>query len=214
VDHEVSHRALTQPAIRYPARAVTTADAHHTELWLLRHGETAWSRSGQYTGRTDLPLTPEGEQQAIAAGVTLRGHSFDRVYTSPLQRARRTAELAGFPGAIRLPEAMEWDYGDYEGHTGDSLRAVDPTYLLWTHEIPRGESLADVAARADLVVEQFRSSSLRSVLLVSHGHFLRILAARWLGLPAPCAQHFSLATARICTLGWDHGLPAIVRWGL
>lgn len=191
-----------------------TTDAPFPELWLLRHGETAWSRSGQYTGRTDLPLTPEGEQQAIAAGVTLRGQTFDRIYTSPLQRARRTAELAGFPDAIRLPEAIEWDYGDYEGRTGDSLRAIDPTYLLWTHEIPRGESLADVAARADCIIEALRSPGLHRVLLVSHGHFSRILAARWLGLPATCAQHFSLATAKICTLGWDHGLPAIVRWGL
>lgn len=193
---------------------MTPADTHLPQLWLLRHGETAWSRSGQYTGRTDLPLTPEGEQQAVSAGITLRGQTFDRVYTSPLQRARQTAELAGFPDATPLPDAMEWNYGDYESHTGDSLRAADPTYLLWTHAIPHGESLADVAARADLVITRVRDSGLRSLLLVSHGHFSRILAARWLGLPATCAQHFSLATGKVCTLAWDHGLPAIVRWGL
>ena len=189
-------------------------DAAMPHLWLLRHGETAWSRSGQYTGRTDLPLTEEGERQALAAGEVLRGVAFDRIYTSPLQRAARTAELTDFPDATPLPDALEWHYGDYEGHTGDMLRARDPSYLLWTHAIPGGESLAEVAARADLVIARVRGSGLRRTLLVSHGHFSRILAARWLGLPAGCAQHFPLATAKVCTLGWDHELPALLRWGL
>jgi broad specificity phosphatase PhoE len=198
-------------------------------LWLLRHGETEWSRSGRYTGLTDLDLTAAGEQQALAAGRRLSGISFDAVLTSPLRRARRTAELAGFPGAEVVPFAHEWDYGDYEGITSAEIRAKDPSYLIWTHGVAGGESIGQVADRADHVIAKVLDSSSspgfaapdavpggtrRNVLLVAHGHFLRVLAARWLDLDPVEGRHFVLGTAAVCTLGWDKRTPAITGWNV
>ncbi|MDP5226856.1 MULTISPECIES: histidine phosphatase family protein [Arthrobacter] len=188
------------------------ADLPH--LWLLRHGETEWSRSGQYTGRTDLPLTEEGERQALRAGEVLRGVQFRQVLTSPLQRARRTAELAGFPGAEREPDAMEWDYGDYEGVDSADVRAKNPSYLIWDDGVPNGETIREVAARADRIVERVRAGGAGNVLVVAHGHFCRILTARWLDLDPGEGRHFLLGTARVCTLGWDKRTPAVMSWGL
>jgi len=189
------------------------------KLWLLRHGETEWSRSGQYTGLTDLPLTPEGEDQARSARPALLGNHFDLVLTSPLQRARRTAELAGYPDAEVEPNAVEWNYGDYEGINSAVVRAENPGYLIWDSGVPNGESLAQVAARADAIVDRVREpqpdgSVAANVLLVAHGHFLRILTARWLGLDAGEGRHFVLGTAKVCTLGWDKMTPAVEQWGL
>lgn len=189
------------------------------KLWLLRHGETEWSRSGQYTGLTDMPLTLEGEEQARSARATLTGTDFDLVLTSPLQRARRTAELAGFPDAEVEPNAVEWDYGDYEGINSAVVRAENPGYLIWDDGVPNGEALAQVAARADAIVARARGplpdgSLPANVLLVAHGHFLRIVAARWLNLDAGEGRHFLLGTAKVCTLGWDKKTPAIEQWGL
>ncbi|MCG2623656.1 histidine phosphatase family protein [Arthrobacter sp. I2-34] len=211
-------------------------------LWLMRHGETEWSRSGQYTGLTDLELTPAGEQQAVAAGRKLAGISFDTVLTSPLRRARRSAELAGFPGAEVVPFAHEWDYGDYEGISSAAIRAKDPSYLIWTHGVPGGETIAQVAGRADRVIARVLEGSSgprpaapegaaaappdpsvpgsapapqqRNVLLVAHGHFLRILAARWLRLEPVEGRHFVLGTAAVCSLGWDKRTPAITGWNV
>ncbi|MEE1621512.1 histidine phosphatase family protein [Zafaria sp. Z1313] len=190
-------------------------------LWLLRHGETEWSRSGQYTGLTDLPLTAEGEEQARGAGGRLAavreaGTAFDLVMTSPLQRARRTAELAGFPDAEQVPWAHEWDYGGYEGVNSADVRAENPSYLIWDDGVPGGETLEQVGARADSVIDRVRTELAGggNALLVSHGHFSRVVTARWLGLDAGYGRHFILGTAGLCRLGWDKRSPAIEAWGL
>ncbi|MDJ0320983.1 histidine phosphatase family protein [Pseudarthrobacter sp. PS3-L1] len=188
--------------------------AARPQLWILRHGETEWSKSGQYTGLTDIPLTVEGERQAVDARKVLEGIDFDLILTSPLRRARRTAELAGFPEAELEPQAVEWDYGDYEGISSDLIRKDNPDYLIWNDGVPNGESLAQVAARADRIVERVLESKLDNVLVVAHGHFSRILTARWLGLAPDEGRHFVLGTAKVCTLGWDKKTPAIVRWGI
>ncbi|MBT8160888.1 MULTISPECIES: histidine phosphatase family protein [Arthrobacter] len=180
----------------------------------MRHGETEWSKSGQYTGLTDLPLTVEGEQQAVEARKVLEGIDFDLVLTSPLRRARRTAELAGFPDAVHEPLAVEWDYGDYEGISSDLIRKDNPNYRIWTDGVPNGETLESVAARADKIIARVRESEMDNVLIVAHGHFSRVLTARWLELDAIEGQHFLLGTAKVCTLGWDKRTPVVLRWGL
>lgn len=185
-----------------------------TRLWLLRHGETEWSKSGQYTGLTDLPLTAEGEEQARSARKTLDGVDFGLVLTSPLQRARRTAELAGFPDAQPEPNAVEWDYGDYEGVRSADIRKENPDYLIWNDGVPHGETLEHVGERADRIVARVLTAGVENTLVVAHGHFCRILAARWLGLPAASGRHFILGTAEACRLGWDKKTPAIEAWGL
>ncbi|WP_434616383.1 histidine phosphatase family protein [Arthrobacter sp. A5] len=199
--------------------ATRSSETAPPKLWLLRHGETEWSRSGQYTGLTDLPLTELGEEQALSAKAALRGVDFDLVLTSPLQRARRTAGIAGFPDAIVEPAAHEWDYGDYEGINSAEVRAENPGYLIWKDGVPNGETLAQVASRADGIIARVLSTQpdgamVGNALLVAHGHFLRVLAARWLELDAFEGRHFLLGTAKICTLGWDKRTPAIEQWGL
>lgn len=193
------------------------------KLWLLRHGETEWSRSGQYTGLTDLPLTPHGEEQALAARPALAGTDFDLVLSSPSQRARRTAELAGFPDAVVEPLAHEWDYGDYEGVNSAEVRRQRPGYLIWEDGVPGGETIEQVAARAEAVIARILApqtegplagSVVQNALVVSHGHFSRVLTARWLQFPATEGRHFVLGTAKVCTLGWDKQTPAIEQWGL
>ncbi|AJT42268.1 histidine phosphatase family protein [Psychromicrobium lacuslunae] len=193
------------------------------KLWLLRHGETEWSRSGQYTGLTDLPLTERGEEQARSARPALAAVNFDLVLSSPLQRARRTAELAGYPQAELEPLAHEWDYGEYEGVNSAQVRQERPGYLIWKDGVPGGETIDQVAARADAVIARVISPQtdgpcagevVRDALLVAHGHFLRILTARWLELDAREGKHFVLGTAKVCTLGWDKHTPAIEQWGL
>lgn len=190
-------------------------------LWLVRHGETEWSRSGQYTGLTDLPLTAEGEAQARKAGQTLAaardaGAEFSLVMTSPLQRARHTAELAGFPDAELVDDAHEWDYGDYEGIRSADIRAKNPGFLIWDQGVPGGETIEQVGARAERIVQRVRTELADggNALLFSHGHFSRILAATWLGLGARQGRHFLLGTAEVCRLGWDKKTPAVEAWGL
>ncbi|WP_104167562.1 histidine phosphatase family protein [Arthrobacter sp. SX1312] len=195
-------------------------------LWLLRHGETEWSRDGRYTGLTDLPLTGYGEEQALAAREHLQGVEFDLVVTSPLQRAVRTAELAGFPDAEVLPYAHEWDYGDNEGLNSARVRAENPDYLIWNDGAPHGETLDQVAERADRVIARVQAgcgtaadndpgaTPVQNALLVAHGHFLRIVAARWLQFGGIEGRRFVLGTAAVCALGWDKHTPAIVHWNL
>ncbi|MGD9694121.1 MAG: histidine phosphatase family protein [Thermoleophilia bacterium] len=181
------------------------------EAWLVRHGETEWSRSGRHTGRTDVPLTEAGEAAARAVRDRLAGERFDLVLVSPALRARRTCEIAGFGDvAVVDPDAWEWDYGDYEGRTTADIRRAEPGWSVWTDPMPGGESLDAVAARADRVVARARAAG--RTLVVSHGHLLRILAARWLGMPPAAGAHLVLGTATLSTLGWERETPALLRW--
>jgi len=183
-------------------------------VYLARHGETAWSLSGQHTGRTDLPLTEGGERNARALGVRLRGLVFAKVFTSPLQRAAHTCDLAGFGNAAeRDPDLMEWDYGEYEGRRTAEIHVERPDWQLFRDGCPGGESPAGIGARADRVVRQVRAVA-GDVLLFSSGHFLRVLAARWLGLESAGGRYLLLGTAALCILGYEHNLsePAIRLW--
>ena len=180
----------------------------------MRHGETEWSASGQHTSRTDLPLTPVGEQQARSLSAALADHRFQLVLSSPRRRARRTAELAGFQPEIDQ-DLAEWDYGDLEGLTIDQIRARYPGWTIWTGPWPGGEQPSEVAARADRVVGRALGLAHGARALVfAHGHFLRALAARWLGLAATDGRLFSLGTATMSELGWEHGQPDIEHWNM
>jgi probable phosphoglycerate mutase len=190
-----------------------------SELILLRHGETEWSRSGRHTGLTDLPLTTVGEDQARAAAKLLAGRTFGAVYTSPLTRAVRTAELAGLTGGVEDPDLLEWDYGGYEGVTTDEIHEGRPGWYLWDdgvvpgdHEHP-GEGIDQVGARVDRVLARVRPTLAdgegEDVCLVAHGHVLRILCARWLGLPPRDGRFFRLDTATVTRLGFEHARPVI-----
>jgi probable phosphoglycerate mutase len=182
------------------------------EIWLIRHGETAWSATGQHTGRTDLPLTPRGVEEALEVRARLQGVEFDAVICSPLVRAVETCRIAGLLDRAEIvAEAMEWDYGDLNGRTRAEVRAEMPGWVIWEGPVPNGETLEEVAARAEFVLRKIRRAG-RRVAVFAHGHFLRILTARWLGLPPASAKHFALATARVSVLGYDYGIPAIVRW--
>jgi putative membrane protein len=183
-------------------------------IYMVRHGETAWSRSGQHTGRTDLPLTESGERNARALGERLRGLSFAKVLTSPSQRAVKTCELAGFAGAAEPdPDLAEWDYGRYEGRRTAEILAERPDWRLFRDGCPGGESPAEIGARADRVVSRVRAVP-GNILVFSSAHILRVLAARWLGLEPAGGRHFLLGTASLSVLGYEHNLaePAIRLW--
>lgn len=176
------------------------------QVYLVRHGETAWTISGQHTGRTDIPLTERGEGDAQELRARLRGLSFAKVFTSPLQRARRTGELAGFGESAEAdPDLMEWDYGAYEGRRTVDIRAERPGWHLFEDGCPGGETLVEVSRRADRVIARMRALE-SDVLVFAHRDILRILSARWVALPALEARRLYLATASVSTLGFDHGL--------
>jgi len=182
--------------------------------YLARHGETAWSLSGQHTGVTDLPLTERGEANARRLAAPLQGVTFAKVLTSPLQRAARTCELAGFgTNADRDPDLVEWNYGAYEGRTSADIHREQPGWDLFRDGCPEGESPGEIASRADRVVDKVRAVA-GNVLLFSSGHFLRVLAARWLGLPAGAGRCFLLGTASVSALGYEHtrSQPVIRLW--
>jgi probable phosphoglycerate mutase len=181
------------------------------DVWLVRHGETEWSRDGRHTGTTDLPLTETGEAAARELAPRLAGETFALVLTSPLERARRTAALAGFPAAKVDADLMEWTYGDYEGVTTDEIRETVPGWTVWTHPSPGGESAEQVSDRLDRVVERCRGAA-GDVLLVGHGHALRALAARWLGLPATDGRLLKLDTGTVSVLGHERETPVVLRW--
>jgi broad specificity phosphatase PhoE len=183
------------------------------EAWLVRHAETAWTKAGRHTGRTDLPLTEVGEREAGALRGRLARRPFDLVLTSPLRRARLTAELAGYEPKddARLEE---WDYGRYEGRTTDEIRAERPGWDIWRDGCPGGERLTDVAARAESVVNDLRSRAGERLLVVAHGHVLRVFATCWLELEPFAARHLALETASVCVLSSEHGWPTIERWNL
>jgi probable phosphoglycerate mutase len=177
-------------------------------IYLARHGETAWSLSGQHTGRTDLPLTERGERNACQLGERLKGLTFAKVFTSPLQRAMRTCELAGFGVAAEVDaDLFEWNYGDYEGRRTAEILAERPDWQLFRDGCPGGESPAQVGTRADRVVSRVRAVA-GEVLLFSSGHFLRVLGARWLGLEPGAGRYFLLSTASLCMLAYEHNNPS------
>ena len=188
-----------------------------TQIYLIRHGETAWSLTGQHTGRTDPPLTDQGALRASHLRARLKGITFDQVLTSPLQRARRTCELAGLGAAARaVPDLEEWDYGDYEGQTTATIRMRHPGWEVFRDGCPHGESVEQISRRADRVVAGLVATS-GTVAIFSHGQFLRVLAVRWIGLPVQAGEHFALDTAAICILGYEHpegNIPAIVVWNV
>ena len=183
-------------------------------VYMARHGETQWSLTGQHTGLTDLPLTQRGEENARALRERLAGLNFGKVLTSPLQRATRTCELAGFGGKSEVDRnLLEWDYGQYEGLTLAEIHASRPDWQLFRDGCPGGESPEQVAARADSIVSRVRALG-TNVLLFSSGHFLRVFAARWLGLGVVAGGYFMLSTASVSSLGYENGLshPAIQLW--
>ena len=183
-------------------------------VYLARHGETAWSRTGQHTGRTDLPLTERGERDARALGERLRGLAFAKVFTSPLQRATRTCELAGFGTSAEVDhELTEWDYGQYEGRTTKEIQAQRADWQLFRDGCPGGEFPDQVGARADRVVSRVRAVD-ADLLIFSSGHFLRVLVARWLGLEVAAGRYFFLETASLSALGYQHTLsePVVRLW--
>ena len=182
------------------------------QVYLARHGETEWSLSGQHTGRTDIPLTAKGEDNARRLGQRLQGLSFAQVFTSPLVRARRTCELAGFTGTAD-PDLLEWNYGDYEGAKTADIRKQRADWQLFRDGGPNGETAAEVGARCDRVIAKARAAA-GNVLLFAHGHVLRVLAARWVGLPAVEGRRLVLGTAALCLLGYEHNLeePVICLW--
>ena len=183
-------------------------------IYLARHGETAWTLSGQYTGVTDLPLTERGERNARRLEERLRGLTFAKVFTSPLQRTRRTCELAGFGAVAEIdPNLVEWNYGDYEGRYSADIHKKHPDWQMFRDGCPGGESPTEVGERADRVIARVRAIE-GNVLLFSSGHFLRVLAARWLGLEPEAGRFFLLSTASVSALSYEHNLsePAIRLW--
>ncbi len=183
-------------------------------IYLARHGETEWTISHQHTGRTDIPLTERGERNARALGERLRGLSFSKVFTSSLTRATYTAKLAGFQSSAEPDDdLMEWDYGRYDGKTSAQIREDDPNWNLFRDGCPGGESVEAVSARADRVIARLRAID-GSVLLFGHGHFFRVLTARWLGLTAAGGRLFYLGTAALSILGYEHSRdePVIRLW--
>jgi broad specificity phosphatase PhoE len=181
-------------------------------LVLVRHGATEWSQTGQHTGRTDIPLLPEGEGQAAAVGAYLRsaGWVFDLVLTSPLRRAADTCRLTGFVCETDA-DLMEWDYGAYEGIASRQIREERPDWSLWEHGVPEGERPADVGRRVDRVIERIRRQA-GDTLCVAHGHVLRVLAARWLGLPPVAGRLFLLDVGAVCVLGREGQSGAVELW--
>lgn len=182
-------------------------------VWLVRHGATEWSESGKHTGRTDVPLTEAGEAAARALGSILAQQSFALVLSSPMSRARRTAELAGLHPEI-TDDLHEWDYGDYEGRTTPEIRAEVPGWTIFADGAPNGELAGEVAGRVDRVIERARNAASggQDVACVAHGHLLRVFGARWVELAPEDGRHLKLGTAALCILGYEHENPVIERW--
>ena len=182
-----------------------------TELWLVRHGETEWSRDGKHTSTTDLPLTEHGIEVARELAPRLEDVEFAQVLTSPRQRARVTAELIGFPDATVDEDLVEWAYGDYEGVTTNEIRKMVPGWTVWSHPVPGGETPAQVTERLDRVIAKVRANSGRT-LVFAHGHSLRALTARWLEQPVTDGRYFRLDTSTLSVLGYERETPVLLRW--
>ncbi|HEV7861303.1 MAG TPA: histidine phosphatase family protein [Acidimicrobiia bacterium] len=185
---------------------------HQPRIFLVRHGATEWSVTGQHTGRTDVPLTEEGRRQAKRLGARLARERFALVLVSPLSRARETARLTGFGDVAEVdPDLVEWDYGDYDSLTSADIRKERPGWTIWRDGVPGGETLEQVAARADRVLARVRSVE-GNVVLFAHGHILRVLAARWLEQAPVEGARYYLSTASLSVLGWERETPVIDRW--
>jgi len=186
--------------------------AEQQRIWLVRHGETEWSKSGQHTGRTDIPLTATGEQQGRALGRHLAGRQFALVLTSPLARARQTCRLAGFDGVAGVSDdLLEWNYGIYEGRTTAAVRAEQPGWSIWTTTVPEGETVEQVGERARRVIARVASVA-GDVALFAHAHFLRIFAACWVGLPPIHGRNLTLGTASLSVVGYERETRVIQVW--
>jgi broad specificity phosphatase PhoE len=189
---------------------MSEAIAEH--IYLIRHGETEWARDGRHTGRTDIPLTDTGREQAGFLLPIFDDVKFSRIFSSPLQRALETAKLAGVGSRVELENDLkEWDYGDYEGITTQQIRERLPGWTIWAQPCPNGESVEEVGRRADRVVAKLRSFQ-GNIAVFSHGHFLRVLVCRWLDLPAVNGRHFLLGTSTLSILGYERDVPAIKTW--
>ena len=185
---------------------------HGHEIYLVRHGETEWSLSGQHTGSTDIPLTENGKAVARELGEKLIGIEFTAVWSSPMSRALDTARLAGYEHDVRIDDRLkEWTYGDYEGKTTPEVREARPDWFLWRDGCPGGESPEQVGHRSDELIDEVRAVE-GDVLLFAHGHILRVITARWLGYPPGDGMHFSLGTATLSILGWEREAASIWRW--
>lgn len=185
------------------------------EIVLVRHGQTEWSAAGRHTSFTDLPLTPEGERQSARLASLLAGRAFAAVLCSPLQRAVRTAGLAGLEITATDDDLLEWNYGAYEGRTTVEIRQERPEWSLWHHGCPGGETATQVGARVDRVLERARTMlASGDVALVGHAHLLRVLTARWLGLPPEAGALFRLETGTLSVLGFERETPVLLRWNL
>lgn len=180
-------------------------------LYLVRHGETEWSRSGRHTSVTDLPLLPEGERGAKELAPRLAGIEFAQILTSPRRRARQTAELAGFPGAVVDEDLVEWNYGEYEGVTTPEIHQRNPGWSVWEGVTPGGETPAEITTRLDRVIARVRGAN-GDTLVFGHSHCLRALAARWLGEPVSIGRFFWLGTSTLSMLGEDRGTPVVRLW--
>ena len=187
------------------------AEGDDDEVWLVRHGETEWSRDGRHTSTTDLPLTEEGRRVAETLRDRLDHRAFSLVLTSPRERARETARLAGHGEAHVDADLAEWDYGELEGLTTPQIRETYPDWTIWQGPVPGGESATQVSDRLDRVVARCRAADGR-VLVFGHGHALRALAARWLGLPVADGRHLRLDTATVSVLGWEREIPVVLHW--
>lgn len=196
--------------------AVTAAESTIArEIWLIRHGETEWSLSGQHTGRTDIALTDRGCDQARALAPLLAAQRFDAVLSSPMTRAFETCRLAGLGDAVQQEPALrEWDYGDYEGLTTPQIRVQAPGWTVWSGPVPHGESLEQINARARSLIVRLLGMMPARIALFSHAHFLRALTGCWIGDTAALGAHFTLDTASISVLGFEHEHRAIRRWNL
>ncbi len=182
------------------------------QIALVRHGETEWSLNGRHTGTTDIPLTDRGRDEARASAALVQGLPIDRVSSSPLSRARETCALLELDQPVTLDDDLvEWNYGDYEGITTKQIRETVPGWTVWSHPCPHGETAADVGARVDRVIATARATE-GTTLVVAHGHVLRVLAARWLGLPPEGGRFFRLDTATVSLLGWERETPVLLSW--
>ena len=187
---------------------------YQQRIWLIRHGETEWSRSGQHTGRTDIPLIDAGRERARAVGRSLAGKLFVLVLSSPRTRAQETCRLAGYGDAYVVDDNLqEWDYGAYEGRTSSDIQHEVPGWSIWKGLVPRGETIEQVAARADRVIDRALGAE-GDVALFAHGHILRVLGARWLQTPPDTGRLFALDTGSISTLGYEHETRVIRQWNL